>query len=63
MEFINSSALLKPGYIKTSSKIYMFWMTKFRGYQIMQVIQHPKKYSLGRLVYERTWVLRPLESQ
>lgn len=59
MEFINTSAMLKPGDIKTSSKIYMLWMTRFRGYAISQVIQHPKKYSLGRLVYEKTWVLSP----
>lgn len=36
----------------------MLYLTWFRGYDVDRVITHPKHYSLGRLVYDKSWILR-----
>ena len=59
MKFISTSKILARGAIKTSSRIRVVWLTRFRGYNIERIIRHPKHYTLGRLVYDKSWILKP----
>ncbi|GMW03782.1 MAG: hypothetical protein AMXMBFR84_49160 [Candidatus Hydrogenedentota bacterium] len=59
MDFLRSSAFLKPGMVKTNSRMRMWWLTTVRNFKVEQIITHPKKYSMGRLKYSRTWLLKP----
>lgn len=59
---LDSQALLKPGYVKTSSRFQKWWLTTVKGYQVDHVVRFPKRYSLGRLVYGQSWILRPTRS-
>ena len=55
----STSQILRSGRTKTSSVIYKTWLSTFRGYTIEKKIQSPKGYSMGRLIYKTSWVLRP----
>ena len=59
----DTDLLLKEGRVKTSSKLYMKWLSTFRGYKVETRMQMPKGYSLGRLQYKTSWVLRPKEEK
>jgi hypothetical protein len=43
--------------IKTSSRLRKAWLS-FRGYSVVRRVKTPKGYSLGRLTYETSWVLK-----
>jgi hypothetical protein len=34
----------------------------FRGYSVEKKIQTPKGYSMGRLTYKTSWVLKPKDT-
>lgn len=57
--FLDTSAILAPGHVKTSSWTQMWWLTAIKGYQVEKVMRFPKHYRMGRLVYGQSWVLRP----
>ena len=61
MKLVDSGAMVEPGAIKTSSRWKMWWLTNVKRYSIVSVVTHPKKYSMGRLVYEKTWILKKSE--
>lgn len=51
------------GRVKTSSQIYMRWLTWVRRFKVEEVMRHPKGYSMGRMIYDNTWILRPKRAQ
>lgn len=55
----STSQILSSGRVKTSSSMYKFWLSKFRGFKVEKRVQTPKGYTLGRLTYKTSWVLRP----
>ncbi len=59
MKFLSSSLLAKGDRVKTSSRLWKWWLTTREGYTVEQVIEHPKRYMLGRLTYSKTWILKP----
>ena len=59
MSLLDSSAILAPGRVKTSSWAQMWWLTTFRRFEVERVMRFPKRYRMGRLVYGQSWVLRP----
>lgn len=62
MKFLDTSRLVREGSVKTSSSLRKWWLTKFKGYKVETVADHPNGYVLGRVKYTRTWVLRPPEA-
>ena len=58
----STSQLLRSGRIKTSSRIYKLWL-QIRGFQVERKVHSPKGYSLGRLTYRTSWVLRPKNAE
>ena len=58
----DTSVLLRQGRIKTSSRIRKMWLS-FRGYKVEKRVQIPLGYSLGRLTYRTSWVLRPVDKK
>lgn len=54
----NTSQIIRSGRIKTSSRFYRFWLSTFRGWAVERRVQTPKGYTLGRLTYKTSWVLR-----
>lgn len=54
----NTSQIVKSGRIKTSSRFYRIWLSTFRGWAVEKRVQTPKGYSLGRLTYKTSWVLK-----
>ena len=58
MDLVESGALFEPGSVRTSSRVRMWWLTTVKDYRVVSIMNHPKKYSMGRLTYERTWVLK-----
>ena len=54
-----TSQIVRSGRVKTSSRVYRFWLSTFRGWTVEKKVQTPKGYSLGRLTYKTSWVLRP----
>ena len=54
-----TSRILKEGRVKTTSKLYVAWLSTFRGYKVEARTQTPLGYSMGRLRYKTSWVLRP----
>jgi len=57
--FFDTSAILAPGYVKTSSRVQMWWLTTVRGFIVEKAARFPKRYRMGRLIYGQSWVLRP----
>lgn len=57
----DADQLLREGRVKTSSKLRMAWLSTFRGYKVETRTQTPMGYSLGRLQYKTSWVLKPKE--
>ncbi len=55
----STSQIVQSGRVKTSSAIYKFWLSKFRGFTIERKIQTPQKYAFGRLSYKTSWILKP----
>ena len=55
----STSQIIKSGRVKTSSVMYKTWLSIFRGFVVERKIQTPKGYSLGRLTYKTSWVMRP----
>ncbi len=55
--------ILRNGLVKTSSKLYMAWLSNFRGYKVEARKHMPTGYFLGRLQYKTSWVLRPKENK
>ena len=55
----STSRIVKSGRVKTSSRIYMTWLSTFRGFVVERKVQTPKGYSFGRLTYKTSWILRP----
>lgn len=55
----STSQIVKSGRIKTSSRFYRFWLSTFRGWAVEKRVQTPKGYTMGRLTYTTSWVLRP----
>lgn len=58
MKLNSTSKLLAEGAIKTSSRVKVMWLTRFRGYNVDRVIKHPKHYTFGRLSYDTTYILK-----
>ena len=58
MDLVESESLLEPGAVRTASRVKMWWLTRVKDYRVVTVMSHPKKYSMGRLTYERTWILK-----
>ena len=54
-----TSQIVRSGRVKTSSRFYRIWLSTFRGWTVEKKVQTPKGYSLGRLTYKTSWVLRP----
>lgn len=54
----STSQIVRSGRIKTSSRLYRFWLSTFRGYAVEKRVQTPKGYSMGRLTYTTSWVLK-----
>ena len=54
-----TSQIVRSGRVKTSSRVYRIWLSTFRGWTVEKKVQTPKGYSLGRLTYKTSWVLRP----
>ena len=54
-----TSQIVRSGRVKTSSRIYLAWLSTFRGFEVEKKVQTPKGYSMGRLTYKTSWVLRP----
>ena len=46
--------------IKTSLRCRAWWLSRFRGYGVHSVLQRPRFCAMGRVIYDRTWVLCPL---
>lgn len=63
MKFLSTSLLREKGCIKTTSRLQKWWLTTFKGYTVEQVADHPVGYRLGHVFYERTWVLKPPQTQ
>ena len=55
----STSQLMKRGRIKTSNRLYLFWLSNIRGWKVEKKVQTPQGYSFGRLTYKTSWVLRP----
>lgn len=55
----STSQLVARGLVKTSSRMYKTWLSMVRGYEVEKRMQTPKGYSLGRLTYRTSWVLKP----
>ena len=53
----------KAGVIETSSKLRMYWLRMFRGYDVVERIREPQSASFGRIVYKDTWLLQPGDSE
>lgn len=53
-----TSQILMSGRVKTSSRLYMTWLSSVRGFKIEKKVQTPKGYSFGRLTYKTSWILR-----
>ncbi len=58
----DTSEILRQGRIKTSSRIRKIWLS-FRGYKVEKRVQTPMGYSLGRLTYRTSWVLRRMDAK
>ncbi|MEK7793491.1 MAG: hypothetical protein AAB353_03130 [Candidatus Hydrogenedentota bacterium] len=54
----STTKLLKRGRVKTSSYMYKSWLSLVRGYVVERMVTTPKGYSLGRLTYQRSWILK-----
>jgi len=63
MTFIDTSAILAPGYVKSTSRIKTWWLTQIRGYKVEKVLRFPRHYRMGHLVYGQAWILRPPSSR
>ncbi len=59
----STTGLTSRGRIKTSSRLYKMWLSLFRGYAVVTRTQTPMGYTLGRLTYKTSWVLRPKEEE
>jgi len=59
MGFVNTSYILAPGYVKTTSRLQMWWLTNLRGYSIEKIMRFPRHFRMGHLVYGSSWILRP----
>ena len=59
----NTSQIMLSGRVKTSSRLYKTWLSVFRGFSVEKRLQSPKGYSLGRLTYRTSWVLKPKNIQ
>lgn len=55
----STSQLMERGLIKTSSRMKMIWLSAVKGYEVHKRMQTPKGYSMGRLTYKTSWVLKP----
>lgn len=54
---------LDSGRIKTNSRVYKFWLSTFRGFTVERKVSTPLGYSLGRLKYKVSWVMRPKDTE
>lgn len=59
MGFLDTSAILQPGYVKTTSRLQMWWLTAVKGYAVERVMRYPLRYRMGQLKYGNAWVLKP----
>lgn len=55
----STSQLMERGLVKTSSRVRAFWLSNIKGYSVEKKMQTPKGYSMGRLTYKTSWVLKP----
>ena len=55
----STSQLMERGLIKTSSRVKMIWLSAVKGYEVEKQMQTPKGYSMGRLTYRTSWVMKP----
>jgi hypothetical protein len=55
----STSQITRSGRVKTSSRVYANWLALFRGFTVEKKMQTPKGYSMGRLTYKTSWILRP----
>lgn len=49
---------MERGLVKTSSRMKVIWLS-LKGYTVEKRMQTPKGYSMGRLTYKTSWVLKP----
>jgi len=61
--FESTSKITKRGRVKTSSRLYKTWLSMFRGYSVEKRMHTPTGYSLGRLTYKTSWVLKPKDAR
>ena len=54
----STSQLMERGLVKTSSRMKVIWLS-LKGYTVEKKMQTPKGYSMGRLTYRTSWVLKP----
>lgn len=59
----STSQLMKRGFVKTSSWWRKTWLSAIRGYEVHKQLQTPKGYSMGRLTYRKSWVLKPANEE
>lgn len=45
------------GTIRTSRRLRVFWLTRFRGYKVSSLHRLPKESTFGELYYKNSWVL------
>ena len=45
------------GSITTTSRLKVWFLTKFRGYRVLSMHRLPKESSFGELYYRDSWVL------
>lgn len=44
--------------VETNSRLKMWWLNAFQGYQVTEEKLYPRKGTFGRISYERIWVLK-----
>jgi hypothetical protein len=59
MTFMRTSGLIGKDGVRTTSWLRMWWLTKIKGFQISNMMEHPTRYSFGKLVFQRVWILKP----
>jgi hypothetical protein len=59
----STSQLMRRGRIKTSNRVYLFWLSVIRGWIVEKKVQTPQGYSFGRLTYKTSWVLKPKDAE
>jgi hypothetical protein len=58
-----TTQLHNRGWIKTSSRIRLLWLSKAKGYIVERRLRTPLGYSFGRLSYKTVWILKPGDDQ